>query len=114
MINQTVIVELNAEALLTKRFNIKEEIISILEQGEDNYAALIETLENEGMTDVIDYLDKHKVPQAYIDVDYEHVEFRAYNVFGEAVEFLVPFSFDAAELDLDIEENMVMTEDEDD
>lgn len=107
MINQTVIVELNAEALLTKRFNIKEEIVSILEQGEDDYAALIEALKNEGITNVVDYLDKHKVPQAYIDVDYEHVEFRTYNVFGEALEFLVPFSFDAAELDLDIEENMV-------
>jgi len=110
MINQTVIVELNAEALLTKRFDIKEEIVSILEQGEDDYATLIKALKDEGMTDVIDYLDEHKVPQAYINVDYEHVEFRAYNAFGEAVEFLVPFSFDAAELDLDIEENMVTTE----
>ena len=110
MINQTIIVELNAEALLTKRFNIKEEIVSILEQGEDDYTALIEALKNEGMTDVIDYLDEHEVPRAYINVDYEHVEFRAYNAFGEAVEFLVPFSFDAAELDLDIEENMVTTE----
>lgn len=114
MINQTVIVELNAEALLTKRFNVKEEIASILEQGEDDYVALIEALENEGMTDVVDYLNKHGVPQAYIKVDYEHAEFRAYNAFGEAVEFLVPFSFYSATLDLDIEENMVTTEEKND
>lgn len=110
MINQVVIVELNAETLLSKRFNLQEEIASILEQGEDDYATLIKALKDEGMTDVIDYLDEHKVPQAYINVDYEHIEFHAENVFSEALEFLVPFSFDAAELDLDIEENMVMTE----
>jgi len=110
MITQVVIVELNAEALLTKRFDIKEEIVSILEQGEDDYAALIKALENEGKFDVVDYLDKHEVPRAYIDVDYEHIEFHEYNVFSKALEFLVPFSFYAAELDLDIEENMVMTE----
>ena len=114
MINQTVIVELNAEALLTKRFNIQEEIASILEQGEDNYAALIEALENEDMTDVVDYLDEHEVPQAYIDVDYEHIEFHTQNAFSKALEFLVPFSFDAAELDLDIEEDMVTTEEKND
>lgn len=95
MINQTVIVELNAEALLTKRFNIHEEIVSILEQDEDNYAALIDALEESGYADVADYLDEYGVPETCIDVDWKHVEYRAYNVFGEAVEFLVPFGFDA-------------------
>lgn len=113
MIKQVVIIELNVEALLSKRFNLREEIVSILEQGEDDYATLVEALENEGMFDVVDYLNKHEVPQAYINVNYEHVEFHEYNVFSKALEFLVPFSFDAAELDLDIEENMVMTEEND-
>lgn len=109
-INQTVIVVASAEALLSKRFNLQKEIALILEQSEDNYAALIEALEDESMTDVIDYLDEHEVPWAYIDVDYEHVEFHAQNAFSKVLEFLVPFSFDAAELDLDIEDDMVMTE----
>ena len=114
MINLTVIVELNTEALLTKRFNICKEIVSILEQSEDDYAALIKALEDKGITDVVDYLNEHEIPWAYIDVDYEHVEFHAQNAFSKTLEFLIPFSFDDAELDLDIEENMVMAEDEDD
>ena len=96
MINQTVIVELNVEALLTKRFNIHEEIVSILEQGEDNYAALIDALEENGYADVADYLDEYGVPETCIDVDWKHVEhYRGYNFASQAVEFLVPFSFDA-------------------
>lgn len=113
-INQTVIIELNAEALLTKRFNIQEEIVSILEQDEDNYAALIEALKDEGMTDVINYLDEHEIPRAYINVDYEHIKFMRKNAFSKALSFLVPFNFDVAELDLDIEEGMVTTEEKND
>ena len=114
MINQTVIVVASAETLLSKQFNLQEEIALILEQSEDDYAVLIEALKNEGMTDVIDYLDEHEVPQAYIHVDYEHIKFHAQNAFSKALEFLVPFSFDAAELDLDIEEDMVTIEEKND
>ncbi len=114
MINQTVMVVASAETLLSKQFNLQEEIALILEQSEDDYAVLIEALKGEGMTDVIDYLDEHEVPQAYIHVDYGHIEFHAQNAFSKVLEFLIPFSFDAAELDLDIEEDMVTIEEKSD
>lgn len=114
MINQTVIVELSVKTLLSKQFNLQKEIALILKQSKDDYAALIKVLKDKGMTDVVDYLDKHEVPRAYINVDYENAKFYARNYFSKAVDFLVPFSFNAAELDLDIEENMVTTDEKND
>lgn len=102
MINQKVLVELNAEALLSKRFDLKEEIASILAMGEDNYADLIEALEENGYKDVAEYLDEHDVPQEYIEVDLVNVSINGLMDAGQSVDFLVPFGFDADKLAADI------------
>ena len=96
IINQMVLVELNAEALLSKRFDLQEEIASILDQGEDNYAALVDALEENGYENVAKHLDEcDKIPQEYIEVDLENVSIHGLMDAGQSVDFLVPFSFDA-------------------
>lgn len=102
MIIQAVLVELNVEALLSKRFNLQEKIASILEHGEDNYAALVNALEENGYKNVAEYLDEHDIPQQYIEVDLEHVSIHGLMDAGKSVDFLVPFGFDADKLAADI------------
>ena len=98
MINQTVLIELNAEALLSKRFSLQEEIASILEQGEDNYIALVDALEENGYKNVAEYLNEHNIPQQYIEVYMEHVSIQSLTDVGQSVVFWVTFGFDADKL----------------
>lgn len=95
MINQTVMIVASAEALLSRRFDSQKEIALILEQNKDNYAALIDALEESGYADVADYLDEHEIPETCIHIDWKHIEFYAQNAFSKVLEFLVPFEFDA-------------------
>lgn len=94
-INQVVMLVASAEALLSRQFDPQKEIALILEQSEDNYAALIDALEESGYADVADYLDEHEIPETCINIDWKHIEFYAENVFSKVLEFLVPFEFDA-------------------
>lgn len=96
MMKQIVLVELNAESLMRKAFDLPKEIATILDKGGDEYTTLTDGLKKNGYADVAAYLDEpSETPTACIDIDYNNIKFHGYNPFSLAVEFLVPFTFDA-------------------
>ena len=90
-----VLTELDAPALLGGRFDLQAEVVSILEQGEEAYENLANTLREDGAQDVVEFLDKQeRISAEYIDVDVDNAEFYGVNPATESVQFALPFSLD--------------------
>lgn len=104
-IRSEVLTELDAPALLGGRFDLQAEVVSILEQGEEAYENLANTLREDGAQDVVEFLDKQeRISAEYIDVDVDNAEFYGVNPATESVQFALPFSLDMEAIRRDMRE----------